>query len=146
VTHRFVAILLFVAVLAAAGCEGAGSSDQDALVAGFDAAVEAVGLTDVDGPNETTSKDLTYITGSGLTEGDVETALERAISGLRADGMEVGDPTPAGEGAVVAAHDDTIAVKVGLYPQAGVNEAPEGMSIVQISVAPRDAGLAWTPE
>jgi hypothetical protein len=147
VTHRVVAIALFVAVvLTAAGCEGAGSADQDELIAGFDDAVEAVVVTDVDGPNETTSKDLTYITGSGLTEGDVETALERALSGLRAIGMEVGDPTPVEQGAVVAAHDDTIAVQIGLYPRAGVNEAPEGMSIVQISVASADAGLAWTPE
>lgn len=76
----------------------------------------------------------------------METALERAISGSRADGMEVGDPTPVQQGAVVAAHDDTIAVQVAVYPQAGVNEAPEGMSIVNISVAPVDAGLAWTPE
>jgi hypothetical protein len=146
VTHRIVALVLFVAVLAAAGCERAGSADRDALIAGFDAAVEAVDATDVDGPNETTSKDLSYLTGSGLTEGDVEAALARAISGLHADGMEVGDPTPVEDGAVVAAHDDTIAVQIAVYPKTGLVEAPEGMSIVQISVAPADAGLAWTPE
>lgn len=145
-THRFGAALLSGALLIAAGCGDDGSSDQDALIAGFDAAVEAVGASEVDGPNETTSKDLTYITGSGLVEGDVDMALERAIDGLRADGMEVGTSTPVEEGAVVAAHDDTIAVQVGVYPRAGVNEAPAGMSIVQISVAPVDAGLAWTPE
>lgn len=72
---------------------------------------EAVDATDVDGPSETTSKDLTYITGSGVTEGDVETALARAISGLHAIGMEIGDPTSVEQGAVVAAHDDTIAVE-----------------------------------
>lgn len=145
-THRVVAVLVSVAVLAAAGCEGAGNEDRDSLIAGFDAAGEAVDATDVDGPNETTSKDLTYITGSGFTEGDVETALERAISGLRADGMEVGDPTPIEEGAVVAAHDDAIAVQVAVFPKAGLVEASEGMSIVQISVAPVDVELAWTPE
>jgi hypothetical protein len=146
VTHRVVAVVLFVAGLAAAACESAESADHDALIAGFDATVEAADVTDVDGPNETTSKDLTYITGSGLTEGDVQTALERAISGLRVIGMEVEDPTPVEQGAVVAAHDGTIAVRIGLYPRAGVNEAPEGMSIVQIAVASADAGLAWTPE
>jgi hypothetical protein len=146
VTHRIVALVLFVVVLAAAGCERSGSAEQGALIAGFNAAVEAVDATDVDGPNETTSKDLSYITGSGLTEGDVEAALERAISGLRADGMEVGDPTPIEHGAVVAAHDDTIAMQIAVYPKAGVVEAPDGMSIVQISVATADAGLAWTPE
>lgn len=144
--HRVAAVVLVVAVVASAGCGGAGSADQDALVAGFDAAVAVVQVTHVDGPTETTSKDLTYITGSGFTEGDVETALKRAISGLLANGMEVEDPTPVEEGAVVAAHDDTIAVQVGVYPRVGVNEAPEGTSIVQISVAPVGAGLAWTPQ
>lgn len=145
-TYRIIAVVLLMAVVAAGGCDDFDSADQDALIAGFDTAVEAVDATDVDGPNETTSKDLTYITGSGLTDGGVETALERAISGLLADGMEVGDPTPVQDGAVVAAHDDTIAVRIAVFPKAGLVEAPEGMSIVQISVAPADAGLAWTPE
>ncbi len=98
-----------------------------------------VDATDVDGPNETTSKDLTYITGSGLTEGDVETALARAISGLHALGMEIGDPTSVEQGAVVAAH-------VAVFAQAGLSEAPEGMSVVQIGVASVDVDLAWAPE
>jgi hypothetical protein len=144
VTYRIVSVMVFVAVVAA-GCEHAGSADRDALVAGFDAAVEAADAIDVDGPNETTSKDVTYFTGSGLTEGDVETALARAVSGLLALGMEVGDPTPVEQGAVVAAHDDTIAVQIAVFPRAGVIDAPEGMSIVQIGVASVDAGLAWTP-
>jgi hypothetical protein len=130
---------------AAAGCGDDESSELGVLVAGFDAAVEAVDASEVDGPNETTSKDLTYITGSGFIEGDVETALERVVSGLSADGMEVGDPSAVEDGAVVTAHDDTIAVQVAVFPRAGVVEAPAGMSIVQIQVAPLDAGLAWTP-
>ena len=49
--------MLVVAVVASAGCGGAGSADQDALVAGFDAAVAVVQATDVDGPTEPRSTD-----------------------------------------------------------------------------------------
>jgi len=114
--------------------------------AGFDAAVAAVAASGVDGPDETTSKDVTYLTGSGLVDSDVDAAVEQVASGLRAEGWEVTDPQPAGDGTAVVASDGNVAVQFAAFSRVGTNDAPEGMTIVQLQVAPVDAGFDWTPE
>jgi len=111
--------------------------------AGFDAAVAAVAASGVDGPDETTSKD---VTGSGLVDSDVDAAVEQVASGLRAEGWEVTDPQPAGDGTAVVASDGNVAVQFAAFSRVGTNDAPEGMTIVQLQVAPVDAGFDWTPE
>ena len=98
--RRILAVVAAVVVLAVAGC-GDGGSDSDVLRAGFDAAVDAAGVNDVDGPNETTSKDVSYLTGSGFVDGDPDIAVEQVAAGLRDDGWDVSEPTPVGEGMTV---------------------------------------------
>lgn len=143
IQHRALTVVTALAVVAFAGCDD-GDADTDALRAGFDAAVEAADVDEVDGPNETTSKDVSYLTGSGLIDGDPASAVEQVAAGLRDDGWDVSEPTPAGEGMAVVANDGTVAVQVGVYTTVGVNAAPEGSVIAQIQVAEVGAGLAWT--
>lgn len=76
-------------------CEGA---DPDEVRAAFVAAVDAAAVGDVDGPNVTTSKDVSYLTGSGVVDGDPESAAEQVASGLRDDGWDVSEPAPAAAG------------------------------------------------
>jgi hypothetical protein len=129
------------------GCaDDDGGFDQEALRAGFDAAVAAAAVSDVDGPDEATSKDVRYLTGTGRVDGDVDAAIEQVTSGLWAEGWEVSDLQPAGDGIAVVARDGNVAVQFAAFPRVGTNDAPEGRTFVQVQVAPIDAGFDWTPE
>ena len=143
--HRILAVVAALAVVAVSGC-GDDSSDSDEVRAAFLAAVEAADVGDVDGPNVTTSKDVSYLTGSGVVDGDPESAAEQVASGLRDDGWDVSVPAPAGggEGMTVVANDGNVVVQISVYTQVGVNIAPQGTVLAQIRAAPADAGLAWT--
>jgi hypothetical protein len=130
------------AALFVAGCSD-GDTGSDELRAGFDAAVTAAAASDVDGPNETTSKDVSYLTGSALVDGEPEVAAEQVAAGLRDDGWEVSEPAPLDEGMTVVANDGDVVVQVSVYTQVGTNTAPDGSAIAQIRVASVDSGLAW---
>jgi len=145
IRHRMLAVVTAVAVVAVAGC-GDDSSDSDEVRAAFVAAVDAAAVGDVDGPNVTTSKDVSYLTGSGVVDGDPASAAEQVASGLRDDGWDVSEPAPAGggDGMTVVANDGNIVVQISLYTKVGVNTAPQGTVLAQIRAAPADAGLAWT--
>jgi hypothetical protein len=142
--HRILAVVTALAVVAAAGC-GDDSSDSDEVRAAFLAAVEAAAVGDVDGPNVTTSKDVSYLTGSGVVDGDPESAAEQVASGLRDDGWDVSEPAPAAWGGMtVVANDGNVVVQISVYTQVGVNIAPQGTVLAQIRAAAADADLAWT--
>ena len=143
IRHRILAVVTAVAVVAVAGC-GDNSSDTDEVRAAFVAAVDAAAVGDVDGPNVTTSKDVSYLTGSGVVDGDPESAAEQIASGLRNDGWDVSDPAPIGEGMTVVANDGDVVVQISVYTEVGVNIAPQGTVLAQIRAARADAGLAWT--
>lgn len=146
-TRRAVAAAV---VMLSAAATGVGCSDDTAdveeILAGFAAVAAAVDVDELDGPNETTSKHITYLTGRGLVEGDPEAAADRAVSGLRDAGWEVREIGPGGGGAGVrvVANSGDVTTQIAVYSVAGLNAAPEGSSIIQIAVAPDDAGLGWT--
>ena len=142
---RILAVVTAVAVAAVAGCGDEGP-DPDEVRAAFVAAVDAAAVGDVDGPNLTTSKDVSYLTGSGLVDGHPESAAEQVASGLRDDGWDVSEPTPAGggDGMTVVANDGNVVIQISLYTKVGINNAPQGAVLAQIRAAPADAGLAWT--
>ncbi|HSL74451.1 MAG TPA: hypothetical protein VK853_08285 [Ilumatobacteraceae bacterium] len=129
--------------MAVAGC-GDKNFDSEEVRAAFVAAVGAAAVRDVDGPNVTTSKDVSYLTGSGVVDGNPESAAEQVASGLRDDGWDVSEPAPIGEGMTVVASDGNVVVQISVYTQVGVNIAPQGTVLAQIRAAPADAGLAWT--
>jgi hypothetical protein len=145
IRDRILAVVTAVAVAAVAGCGDEGS-DPDEVRAAFVAAVDAAAVGDVDGPNVTTSKDVSYLTGSGVVDGDPESAAEQVASGLRDDGWDVSEPAPAGggNGMTVVANDGNVVIQISLYTKVGVNTAPQGAVLAQIRAAPADAGLAWT--
>ena len=87
---------------------------------------------------------MSYLTGSGVVDGNPESAAEQVASGLRDDGWDVSEPAPIGEGMTVVASDGNVVVQISVYTQVGVNIAPQGTVLAQIRAAPADAGLAWT--
>jgi hypothetical protein len=139
-------VAVVLSVTGGVGCSGDDAAGREAMRAGFAAVAAAVDVDDLDGPNETTSKDVTYLTGSGLVEGDPDAAVDRAVSGLRAAGWEVSEVRPGGggDGLRVVASSRDVTTQIAVRSVAGLTEAPEGSSIIQIAVASSDAGLAWT--
>lgn len=143
-----VAVVALVPLVAGlAGCDDDPDTARAGLEAAFDSVGDAAGATDLDGPNQTTSKDITYVTGTGVVTGSPDEASAALVVALEADGWDVGEPEASGGGVVVVAvtPDGAAAAQVGLYSTVGTNAAPAGSSILQIQVADIDAGLAWTP-
>lgn len=110
-------------------------------------AVQVVGLmemTDVDGPNPTTSKDVEYWTAKGLADGDTATVMAGIRSRLVAAGFDVAEVEDlSDDGQVVGAWQDDVAVQAAVYARVGVNDAPLGRRWVQVGVASTNADLAW---
>lgn len=110
-------------------------------------AVEVVGLvemTDVEGPNPTTSKDVEYWTATGLADGDTATVMAGIRSRLVAAGFDVAEVEDrSNDGQVVGAWQHDVAVQAAVYARVGVNDAPPGRRWVKVAVASTNADLAW---
>lgn len=134
-------------ILCLSGCDdGESESGQAGLEIVFDTVVVASNATDVDGPDQTTSKDINYVTGTGLVAGTPDEASAAVAGSLEANGWDVSEPTPTEGGLIIVAvtADGDAAAQVSVYSAVGTKRAPAGSSILQVQVADADAGLDWT--
>ncbi|CAN5577959.1 hypothetical protein BH20ACT2_BH20ACT2_19100 [soil metagenome] len=119
------------------GCSGGEDID---LSASAEEIVTVLALADVEGPQEVTSKSLTYLTSTGVAPGAPEEISDRAEDTLAGEGWSI---RPSGDDAVVVASRDGVAAQIAAFARRGVNPAPEGSSWVQVSVAEPTEQLEW---
>ena len=128
-----------VAVLLLGGCSSGGADDPKVRAAADDL-ITTLGLDNVDGPNKTTSKSISYLGATGTASGsttEVSTMVERVL-------VEQGWEMRESDESRFVASRDGVATQVAVHSKLGSTIPPDGTSFVQLSVAEPTDGLGWT--
>lgn len=133
------ALAAVVATLLLGGCSSGGADDPKVQAAADDL-ITTLGLDNVDGPNKTTSKSISYLGVTGTASGsttEVSTMVERIL-------VEEGWEIRENAGSRFVANRNGVATQVAVHAKLGGNVAPDATSFVQFSVAEPTDGLGWT--